>query len=75
MAMEVHRSDTAGITQWGMSTATLEATGHRHQATLAPYHPSGRQGNNKKQQSNNTPTFLVVLMAIAMQRYNTACIA
>jgi hypothetical protein len=43
---------------------------------LALYHPSVRQGNN--QQNNNQtiqpPTLLAVLMAIALRRYNTACI-
>ncbi len=42
---------------------------------LAPYYPSGRQGNrqtNNNQQ--NTPTKLAVSMVKAMRRYITACI-
>ncbi len=43
---------------------------------LAPYCPSGRQGNRPhKQQSRNTPAMLAILMAMAMRRYVTACIA
>jgi hypothetical protein len=55
-----------------MSRATPEATGRRHRATtcsISPQWPPGRQST--KQQSNNTPTLLAVLMAIAMQWYGT----
>ena len=59
-----------------MSRATPEATGHQHRATtrsVSSQRPPGQQST--KQQSNNTPTKLTVLMAIAMRRYNTAHIA
>jgi hypothetical protein len=32
-ALRMRRSNTDGIAQWGMSRATPEATGRRHQAT------------------------------------------
>ncbi len=76
MATAVCRSNTDGIAQCGMSRATLEATGCRHQATthsVSPQRPPGQQAN--KQQSTNTPKKLAVLMAMAMQRYLTAHIA
>jgi hypothetical protein len=65
-----------GIAQWGMSRATLEATGCRHWATtcsVLPQWPPGQQAN--KQPSKNTPRKLAVLMAMAMRRYVTAHIA
>jgi hypothetical protein len=37
--------------------------------------PASARAIIKKQQSNNTPTLLAVLMAIAMQQYDTARIA
>ncbi len=70
------RSNTDGITQCGMSRATLEATGRHHWATtcsVSPQRPPGQQAN--KQQSTNTPTKLAVLMAMAMHRYVIAHIA
>ncbi len=76
MAMQVHWSDTDGIAQCGMSRATLEATGHRHWVNtcyVLPQRPPGQQAN--KQQSTNTPKKVAVLMAMAMRRYVTACIA
>jgi hypothetical protein len=51
-------------------------TGCRHWMTTRSVLPNflpGQQAN--KQQSTNTPTKLAVLMAIAMRRYNTVCIA
>jgi hypothetical protein len=36
--------------------------------------PVAARATINKQQSNNTPTLLTILMAIAMRRYNTACI-
>jgi hypothetical protein len=59
-----------------MSRATPEATGRCHWATtyyVLPQQPPGQQAN--KQQSTNTPKKVVVLMAMAMRRYVTACIA
>ncbi len=76
MAMAVRRSNTDGITQCGMSRASLEVTGRRHQATtcyVSTQRPPGQQAN--KQQSTNTPKKVAVLMAMAMRRYITARIA
>ncbi len=76
MATAVRRCNTKHITQCSMSWATLEATGRQHWATtrsILPQQPPGQQAN--KQQSTNTPTKLAVLMAMAMPRYVTTCIA
>ncbi len=76
MATAVRRCNTDGIAQCGMSRATSEATGCRHQATtcyVSPQRPPGQQAN--KQQSTNTPTKMAILMAMAMRRYVTVCIA
>ncbi len=76
MATAVRQSDTDNIARCGMSRATLEATGCRHRATtccVSPQRPPGQQAN--KQQSTNTPKKVAVLMAMAMHRYITACIA
>ncbi len=76
MATAVHRSNTDGIAQWGMSRATLEATGRCHWVTtcyVLPQRPPGQQAN--KQQSTNTPKKVGVLMAMAMRRYVTARIS
>jgi hypothetical protein len=76
MAMAVRRSNTDSIAQCGMSRATPEATRCRHWATtcyVSPQRPPGQQAN--KQQSTNTPKKVAVLMAMAMRRYITACIA
>jgi hypothetical protein len=76
MATAVRRSDTDGIAQCGMSKATLEATGRCHWVTtcyVSPQRPPGQQAN--KQQSTNTAEKVAVLMAMAMCRYVTACIA
>jgi hypothetical protein len=76
MATAVHRCNTKRITQCSMSRATPEATGRQHRATtrfVLPQQLPGQQAN--KQQSTNTPTKLAVLMAMAMHRYVTACIA
>ena len=69
-------SNTDGIAQCGISRATPEATGRRHRATthsVLPQRPPGQQAY--KQQSTNTPKKVAVLMAMAMHRYVTACIA
>jgi hypothetical protein len=76
MATAVHRSNADGIAQCGMSKATPEATGRRHRVTtcsVLPQRPPGQQAY--KQQSTNTPAKLAVLMAMAMCRYVTTCIA
>ncbi len=76
MATAVHRSNTDGIAQCGMSRATPEATGRQHWVTtcsVSPQLPPGQQAN--KQQSTNTPRKQAVLMAMAMCRYVTARIA
>ncbi len=76
MATAVRRSNTEAITQCGMSRATPAATGHCHWVTtcyVLPQRPPGQQAN--KQQSTNTPKKVAVLMAMAMRRYVTACIA
>ncbi len=76
MATTVRRSNTVGITQCGMSRATLEATWHCLWATTcyaSPQWPPGQQAN--KQQSTNMPKKVAVLMAMAMRWYITMCIA
>ncbi len=76
MATAVRRSDTDGIARCGMSRATPEATGRRHWASscyILPQRLPGQQAN--KQQSTNTPKKVAVLMAMAMRRYVTVCIA
>jgi hypothetical protein len=76
MATAVCRSKTDGIAQCGMSMATLEATERRHQAITLSVSPQRQLGQQAyKQQSTNTPAKLAVLMAMAMRRYVTACIA
>jgi hypothetical protein len=65
-----------GIAQCGMSRATSEATGCHHRATtcsVLPQRPPEQQAN--KQQSTNTPKKVAMLMAAAVRRYNTLCIA
>ena len=76
MTTVVRRSNTDSIAQCNMPRATQKATGCRHRVTtcnVSPQCPPGQQAN--KQQSTNTPTKLAILMAIAMRRYDTACIA
>ncbi len=76
MAMAVLRCNRKHIAQWSMSRVTMEATGCQYRATtcsVLPQQPPGQQAN--KQQSKNTPTKLAILMAMAMRRYVTACIA
>ncbi len=76
MATAVCRSNTDGISWCGISRATPEATGCRHQATtcyVLPQRPPGQQAY--KQQSTNTPAKMAILMAMAMRRYITARIA
>ncbi len=76
MATAVRQSNTNGIARCGISRATPEATGRCHRATthyLSPQRPPGQQAN--KQQSTNTPKKVAVLMAMAMRRFVTACIA
>jgi hypothetical protein len=76
MATVVHRGNTDGIAQCGMSRAALEATRHRHQVTTCSVLPQRQPGQlANKQQSTNTPTLLAVLMAMAMRRYVTVRIA
>ncbi len=62
MATAVHRSNTDGITQCGMSRATPEAPGRCHWAitcSILPRRLLGQQAN--KQQSTNTPSLLAIL--------------
>ncbi len=76
IATAMRRSNTDGIARCGMSRATPESTGRRHQATthsVSPQRPPGQQAN--KQQSTKTPKKLATLMAMAMRRYVTAHIA
>ncbi len=76
MATVVRRSNTDGIAQCGMSRATPKVTGRHHWATtcyVSPQQLPGQQAN--KQQSTNTPKKVAILMAMAMPRYITACIA
>ncbi len=76
MAMAVCRCNMKRTAQCSMSRATPEATGCRHRATtcsVLPQRPSGQQSN--KQQSTNTHKKVAMLMAAAVHRYNTPCIA
>ncbi len=76
MATAVHQSNTDGISQYGMSRATLKATGRWHWVTthsVLPQLPPGHQANI--QQSTNAPKKVAKLMAMAMRRYGTAHIA
>jgi hypothetical protein len=78
MATAVQRSNTDNIAQCSMSRATPEANGRRHWVTtcyVLPQQPPGQQANKNKQQTTNTPKKVAVLMAMAMCRYVTACIA
>ncbi len=75
MAMAVHRSNTDGIAQCGMSRATPEATGCRHRATTPSVSPQRPPGQANKQQTTNTPKKLAVLMDMVMRRYVTVHIA
>jgi hypothetical protein len=76
MATAVCRSDTDSIAQCGMFRATPEATGCRHRATtcsILPQRPPEQQ--QTKQGQKNVPKRLAILMAAAVHRYNTMCIA
>jgi hypothetical protein len=76
MAMAVQWSNTDGIAQCGMSTATPEATGRQHWETTCLVLPQRQPGQQAfKQRSTNTPAKLAILMAMAMRHYVTACIA
>ncbi len=75
MAMWMHWSNAHGIAWCSTTRATQEAFGCRHQATTSfvlPWRPPGQQST--KQRWQNTPTLLAILMAIAMQQYDTTCI-
>jgi hypothetical protein len=73
MATAVRRSNTDGIAQCDMSTATPEATGRQHRATTCSVLPQQLPGQHAyKQQSTNTPAKLAISMAMAMRRYVTA---
>ncbi len=70
------KSNERGIARCSKSRATLDAPGSCHWATtcsVLPQQPPGQQAN--KQQSTNPPKKVAVLMAMAMHRYITACIA
>ncbi len=73
--MAVRRSNTDGIAWCGMSRATPEATGCWHQVTTCSISPQQPPGQANKQQSTNTPTKLVLFMAMGMHRYVTAHIS
>jgi hypothetical protein len=76
MATAVRRSNTDSIARCGMFRATPEATGRQHRVTtcsVLPQRPPGQQAY--KQQSTNTPAELAILMAMAMRRDLTECIA
>jgi hypothetical protein len=78
MATTVRQSNADSIARCGMSTATPKATGRRHRATTCSVLPQQLPGQQAfKQQSTNTPApaKLAILMAMAMCRYVTACIA
>jgi hypothetical protein len=72
----MRQSNTDGIARCGVSRATAEATGCWHRATtfsVSPQRPPGLQAY--KQQSTNTRAKMAILMAMAMRRYVTVCIA
>jgi hypothetical protein len=76
MATAVRRSNTDGIAQCSMSRATPEATGCCHRATthsVSTQQPPGQQ--QMKQQRNNAPKRLAILMATEVRWYNKARIA
>jgi hypothetical protein len=76
-ATAVLRGNTDNIAQCGMSRATLEATGHRHQETtcsVLPRWPPGQQAN--KQQLTNTPFLLAIFDGHegALVQYRAHCL-
>ncbi len=76
MATAVRQSNTDGIARCGMPKATPEATGCQHWATTRSVSPQRLPGQHAyKQQSTNPPAKLAILVAMAMRRYVTSCIA
>jgi hypothetical protein len=76
MVIAVRQCNTKCIAQCSMTMAIPEASGCCHQATthfVLPQRPPGQQ--QTKQSQKHTPTLLAILMAMAMRRYITACIA
>ena len=76
MDMAVHLCNTERIARCSMTRASLEATGRRHRAitrSVSPQRQPRRPINTTMMQ--HVPTLLPTSMAIAMQRYNTKCIA
>ncbi len=75
-ALRMRQGNTDGIPRCGMSRATTEATGRRHQATTRSVSPQRLPGQQAyKQQSTNTCAKMAILMAMAMHRYVTVCIS
>ncbi len=76
MAMQMHWNNTCSITQWSQSRATLDGPGCCDQSTTCSVWPQWlpRQQANK-QGWKNTSTLLANLMATAICRYVTACMA
>ncbi len=76
IAMLVCRCNAKCIARYSMSRALPEATGCRHWVTTCSILPRWLPGQQQmKQQCKNTPTLLVVLMAMAMRPQVTARIA
>ncbi len=76
MTMQKRVHNDLRITQFSMLWATLEATGHCYQATTCPVLSWQLPGTHAKQgRWKNTPTLLVVMMAMVMRRWNTVRIA
>ncbi len=73
MDIAVRRWDTERIAWWRWSRAFIKATKLCHRATtcsVSPRRPPGRQST--QQWAKCPPPLLVILMAVAMRRYNTA---
>ncbi len=76
IAMAMCQCNKEWIAWCSMSRATLEATSCHHWATthsVLPWWPPGQQ--QTKQRWKKAPTLVAVLMALAVSRYNTTCIA
>ena len=76
MAMAVRWCDMKHIAQCSMTRASPEATGRHHRATTPlRIAPEAARAMINTTIMQNVPTLLAILMATAMRRYYTACIA
>jgi len=75
MAITVRRWDTEHIVWWRWSRAFIKATKLCHRATTRSVSPRRLRGRQSTQRwANAPPPLLVISMAVAMGRYDTACI-